>query len=165
MASASFGDGNRGFQAHTINGSVSTTFNLHPGKPPVGICGPRTAGPGPALTTVPERPETPPKPSCVIPFRRDTDFVDRGTLLDQIHEKCSAPASRAALVGLGGVGYVERSVRLGLATNVGTGSRSSPLSTAIVSKRRRRTRGCSGCTQAHERGWKKGIAGSPRRRR
>lgn len=36
MASASFGDGNRGFQAHTVNGSVSTTFNLHSGKPPAG---------------------------------------------------------------------------------------------------------------------------------
>lgn len=107
MASASFGDWNHGFQAHTINGPVNTTFHLSPGKPLVGIYSPRTAGPEPALTTVPERSETPPKPSCVIPFRRDTDFVDRGTLLDQIHEKCSAPASRAALVGLGGVGYVD----------------------------------------------------------
>ncbi|KAH7355907.1 P-loop containing nucleoside triphosphate hydrolase protein [Pyrenochaeta sp. MPI-SDFR-AT-0127] len=51
-----------------------------------------------------ERPETPPRPSCFIPFRRDPDFVDRGTLLDQICERCSAPASRVALVGLGGVG-------------------------------------------------------------
>ncbi|CAI9636431.1 unnamed protein product [Alternaria burnsii] len=52
----------------------------------------------------PERPETPPQPSCFVPFRRDPDFVDRGTLLDQIHERCAAPASRVALVGLGGVG-------------------------------------------------------------
>ncbi|KAF1929478.1 uncharacterized protein M421DRAFT_45945, partial [Didymella exigua CBS 183.55] len=51
-----------------------------------------------------ERPETPPQPSCSVPFRRDTDFVDRATLLDQICERCSAPASRVALVGLGGVG-------------------------------------------------------------
>jgi hypothetical protein len=51
-----------------------------------------------------ERPETPPQPSCFVPFRRDADFVDRGTLLDQIRERCSAPASRIALVGLGGVG-------------------------------------------------------------
>ncbi|KAF2475957.1 TPR domain protein [Lindgomyces ingoldianus] len=50
------------------------------------------------------RPETPPNPSCTIPFRRDPDFVNRGTLLDQIRERCSAPASRIALVGLGGVG-------------------------------------------------------------
>ncbi|KAH7400586.1 putative kinesin [Phaeosphaeria sp. MPI-PUGE-AT-0046c] len=51
-----------------------------------------------------ERPETPPQPSCFVPFCRDRDFVDRGTLLDQISERCSAPASRIALVGLGGVG-------------------------------------------------------------
>ncbi|KAF2181395.1 hypothetical protein K469DRAFT_262846 [Zopfia rhizophila CBS 207.26] len=51
-----------------------------------------------------ERPETPPRPSSFVPFRRDADFVDRGTLLDQILKKCSAPASRIALVGLGGVG-------------------------------------------------------------
>jgi nucleoside phosphorylase len=48
--------------------------------------------------------ETSPSPSCVVPFRRDPDFVDRGTLLDQIGEKCSTPASQIALVGLGGVG-------------------------------------------------------------
>ncbi|KAF2818188.1 hypothetical protein CC86DRAFT_245853, partial [Ophiobolus disseminans] len=51
-----------------------------------------------------ERPETPPQPSCLVPFGRDRDFVDRGTLLDQIRERCAAPASRVALVGLGGVG-------------------------------------------------------------
>jgi hypothetical protein len=50
------------------------------------------------------RPETPTRPSCCIPFRRDPDFVDRGTLLDELQEKCSAPASRVALVGFGGVG-------------------------------------------------------------
>ncbi|KAH8757996.1 hypothetical protein F5883DRAFT_427983, partial [Diaporthe sp. PMI_573] len=44
------------------------------------------------------------KPPCTIPFGRDPDFIDRETLLDQIHHTCSRPASRAALVGLGGVG-------------------------------------------------------------
>jgi hypothetical protein len=53
-----------------------------------------------------ERPETLPQPSCFVPFRRDPDFVARATLLDQIRERCAAPASRVALVGLGGVGYV-----------------------------------------------------------
>jgi nucleoside phosphorylase len=51
-----------------------------------------------------ERLETPPSPLSTVPFRRDADFIDHGTLLDQIHEKGSAPASRIALVGLGGVG-------------------------------------------------------------
>ncbi|OCK85164.1 hypothetical protein K432DRAFT_343643 [Lepidopterella palustris CBS 459.81] len=77
----SFGDGNRGFQVGQSYGSISAEIHLPP-----------------------ERPETPPSPSAAIPFRRDPDFVDRGTLLDQIREKCFAPASRIALVGLGGVG-------------------------------------------------------------
>ncbi|KAF2739038.1 HET-domain-containing protein, partial [Polyplosphaeria fusca] len=42
--------------------------------------------------------------TCVIPFRRDPDFTDRGTLLDEVRKKCLTPASRIALVGLGGVG-------------------------------------------------------------
>ncbi|KAF2786683.1 hypothetical protein K505DRAFT_289284, partial [Melanomma pulvis-pyrius CBS 109.77] len=57
-----------------------------------------------AIHIAPERPETPPQPSCFVPFRRDPDFVARATLLDQIRERCAAPASRVALVGLGGVG-------------------------------------------------------------
>ncbi|KAF1935426.1 hypothetical protein EJ02DRAFT_507071 [Clathrospora elynae] len=57
-----------------------------------------------ALAQVIARPETPPSPSCAVPFFRDPYFIDRGTLLDQIREKCSTLASRIALVGLGGVG-------------------------------------------------------------
>ncbi|RYO99196.1 hypothetical protein DL763_001686 [Monosporascus cannonballus] len=56
------------------------------------------------VVPVPERSETPPRPSFTIPFRRDDDFVERKTILDRIHRACSAPASRVALVGLGGVG-------------------------------------------------------------
>ncbi|OCK79661.1 purine and uridine phosphorylase [Lepidopterella palustris CBS 459.81] len=51
-----------------------------------------------------KRPETPPRPCSTVPFRRDLDFVSHGTLLNQIHGKLSSPASRVALVGLGGVG-------------------------------------------------------------
>lgn len=43
------------------------------------------------------------EPSSTVPFRRDPDFVDRD-ILTEIEEKCLQPASRAALVGLGGVG-------------------------------------------------------------
>ncbi|RYN15542.1 hypothetical protein AA0112_g12738, partial [Alternaria arborescens] len=74
------GPGNQGLQVGYNSGSIQT--HIH----------------------APERPETPPQPSCFVPFRRDPDFVDRGTLLDQIRERCAAPASRVALVGLGGVG-------------------------------------------------------------
>ena len=52
-----------------------------------------------------ESEDSPPSPSSNIPFLRDPDYVNRRSLLDQIHEKLSMPASRAALVGLGGVGY------------------------------------------------------------
>ncbi|CZR68212.1 related to kinesin light chain [Phialocephala subalpina] len=81
MASAiSFRDANSGFQAGIINGPVNTEFHHH------------------------ERLETPPNPSVVIPFSRDTDFVERREVLDQIHKKCAVSGSRTALVGLGGVG-------------------------------------------------------------
>lgn len=49
--------------------------------------------------------KTIPYPSSTVPFRRDPDFVDRSNILAQIGEKCSKPSARAALVGLGGVGY------------------------------------------------------------
>jgi hypothetical protein len=44
-----------------------------------------------------------------MPFRRDVDFVDRRasqdrTLLEQLEQKCAAPAARVALVGIGGAG-------------------------------------------------------------
>ncbi|KAI0403999.1 putative kinesin [Xylaria palmicola] len=51
-----------------------------------------------------ERPETPPEPTAVIPFDRDEDFVQRGTVLHEIHDLVGKPASRTALVGMGGVG-------------------------------------------------------------
>jgi hypothetical protein len=51
-----------------------------------------------------ERRETPLIPFATIPFSRDPDFVNRGDILDQIDHRCSEPAARVALVGLGGVG-------------------------------------------------------------
>ncbi|KAG4429842.1 hypothetical protein IFR05_014674 [Cadophora sp. M221] len=50
-----------------------------------------------------EQLETLPNSSIVIPFSRDTEFVERA-VLDQIHEKCAVSGSRTALVGLGGIG-------------------------------------------------------------
>ncbi|KAH8742291.1 hypothetical protein F5883DRAFT_656864 [Diaporthe sp. PMI_573] len=76
-----FGAGNSGSQVGLNNGTITNEFHVPP-----------------------EPLEAPPKPSCTIPFGRDPDFIDRETLLDQIHRTCSRPASRAALVGLGGVG-------------------------------------------------------------
>ena len=58
----------------------------------------------PANVQISERRETPPTPFATIPFSRDPDFVNRGDIFDQIDERCSEPAGRVALVGLGGVG-------------------------------------------------------------
>jgi hypothetical protein len=98
------GPGNQGLQVGHNSGSIETHMHA------AGKCSPALAL-APVLTEAAltvllyaERPETPPQPSCLVPFRRDADFVDHGTLLDQIREQCSAPASRVALVGLGGVG-------------------------------------------------------------
>ncbi|KAL6230704.1 hypothetical protein BDW75DRAFT_234191 [Aspergillus navahoensis] len=80
VSQANFSGDNSGFQLGVNYGPVTAQF------PP------------------PEQPETPPSPLSTVPFRRDPDFIDRPILLDQLDEKCSAPASRVALVGLGGVG-------------------------------------------------------------
>jgi hypothetical protein len=42
-------------------------------------------------------------PSIVIPFSRDQDFVERGSMIDRI-QNCNKLGFRTALVGLGGVG-------------------------------------------------------------
>ena len=57
-----------------------------------------------ALSKLSVTPQTVPCPSSSIPFGRDPDFIDRGDILEQIERKCVVPASRTALVGLGGVG-------------------------------------------------------------
>ncbi|KAH8696953.1 hypothetical protein GQ44DRAFT_764923 [Phaeosphaeriaceae sp. PMI808] len=74
------------------------------------------------------RPETLPIPSCVVPFCRNPGFVDRGTLLGHITEKCDALALRIA--------------------DADTGSRSSLSSSAIEPQINLRKRGCSGASQA-----------------
>jgi hypothetical protein len=97
--SASFGPLERGVQVGQNYGSISTTFPVPPGKTQTPF------EPSRATLTSSERPETPLQPSAAIPFCRDPDFVDRGDILDQIHQRCSEPAGRVALVGLGGIGY------------------------------------------------------------
>jgi hypothetical protein len=51
-----------------------------------------------------EEPQMPPKSLSTVPFRRDRDFVDHGSLLDQIDEKYLAPGAHIVITGLGGVG-------------------------------------------------------------
>ena len=94
----SFAENHRGFQLAQNFAHV----HIAPGKPALATPPqPRHANDG-ARTR--ERPETLPQPSSNVPFRRDPEFVERPALTDQIHDKISAPAGRAALVGLGGVG-------------------------------------------------------------
>ena len=57
-----------------------------------------------ALSKLSVTPPTLPCPSSTIPFARDPDFVDRGAIFNQLLQKYALPASRTALVGLGGVG-------------------------------------------------------------
>lgn len=45
------------------------------------------------------------KPSCVIPFRRDPDFVAR-SVFDDVRHRAAQPSARVGIVGLGGVGSV-----------------------------------------------------------
>ncbi|KAI1315430.1 purine and uridine phosphorylase [Xylariaceae sp. FL0255] len=81
----------------------TTVLSWHNNNPRLQVR--QSSGPANAVFHLPlEFPETPPKPSFNVPFRRDDDFVERKTILDRIHHTCSKPASRLALVGLGGVG-------------------------------------------------------------
>ncbi|KAJ5392103.1 hypothetical protein N7509_007593 [Penicillium cosmopolitanum] len=90
MSNLSFGSGNSGFQLGINSGSV----HYHAA----------------------EQPEPGPSPLSTVPFPRDPDFVERGTLLDDIRDKLSLPGERVALVGLGGIGKsklaIEYSYRL-----------------------------------------------------
>jgi hypothetical protein len=97
VPSTSFGSWNQGLQMGQNYGSVHVDF--HVGKVTKAPCESRDAP-----LTLPDRPETPPRPFVTIPFARDPDFVNRGDVLDQVHQRCSEPAGRVALVGLGGVG-------------------------------------------------------------
>lgn len=49
----------------------------------------------------------PREPFSTVPFAPDPDFVDRPEVLAWVRDKCARPGARAALVGLGGVGYVD----------------------------------------------------------
>lgn len=55
------------------------------------------------LTAVTDQTRPRPKPTILIPFRRDPDFIERDVLHDVVH-KSKEPGARIGLVGLGGVG-------------------------------------------------------------
>ncbi|KAK4158626.1 hypothetical protein QBC43DRAFT_350106 [Cladorrhinum sp. PSN259] len=80
MPSTSFGPKNQGLPVGQSYAPITAEFHLPP-----------------------ERPEIPPQPFATISSSRNPDFVDRGDVLDQLRRRCSEPAARVALVGLGGV--------------------------------------------------------------
>ena len=100
------------------------------------------------------------RPSSTVPFRRDRDFLDRD-ILSTIRQKCCMPASRVALVGLGGVGYETSNARRA-ATDLVVGSLNLPLSGRTEFGRTQKNPGCFGCMLALRPGSKKDIAKSPR---
>jgi len=51
-----------------------------------------------------EPPNSHPLPCSTVPFVQDADFANSPEIIARIDEKCSQPAGRVALVGLGGVG-------------------------------------------------------------
>jgi hypothetical protein len=89
-------------------GSINAELHLPLGK----VTAARAEGPP---LTFSERPETPPLPFAAIPFSRDPDFVNRVDILDQVDQRCSEPAARVALVGLGGVGRSQLGIGFGKA--------------------------------------------------
>ncbi|KAJ5113389.1 hypothetical protein N7456_001923 [Penicillium angulare] len=84
MANIAFGPGNRGLQVGGNNGQMDV--HIH---------------------SAPEIPETPPSPQLCIPFPPNSDFIDRVTLSNDIHQKASRAAARVAVVGLGGIGKTQ----------------------------------------------------------
>lgn len=94
----SFAERNAGLQVGVSNASITANFySQQPGKSCI------EQDQASLMMSGSERPETPPCPLSTVPFRRDPYFVEHGTLFDLIREKCLAPASRIALVGLGNV--------------------------------------------------------------
>ncbi|KAJ5765679.1 kinesin [Penicillium odoratum] len=79
--SISFGGSNAGFQVGVNNGFINPTFHMPSGDD-----------------------DSPLNPNVSIPFSRNTQFIADQFILDQLHEKLSVPGSKAALVGMGGVG-------------------------------------------------------------
>ncbi|KAH8656468.1 P-loop containing nucleoside triphosphate hydrolase protein [Ilyonectria robusta] len=58
-----------------------------------------------------QNPPDPRKPFSTVPFPPDPDFVDRPDILKWMHGKCARPASRIALVGLGGIGKSQLAIQ------------------------------------------------------
>lgn len=100
------GHSNRGFQVGSIHGHYNVIVNT-PGQRGKLITFEESLYIVSSMLTAHlcsiEESPTKPNPSSNVPFRRDPDIVDRD-ILAKVDKKCSKPAFRVALVGLGGVG-------------------------------------------------------------
>ncbi|CAG8135882.1 unnamed protein product [Penicillium salamii] len=96
MSTIEFRDNFMGTQVGINSGNVNV--HHHPGTSST-----RRASKA-ELTVSPAPPETPPEPCSTVPFGRDPDFVPRGSILEDIEDRCSSSTTLIALVGLGGVG-------------------------------------------------------------
>jgi len=96
VAHATYSDHNRGIQV----AQNTSTIHVAAGK-----SNRSTAKISPANnSTQTAQPETLPSPLSTVPFPCNLDYINRGSLIDEIYEKLSVPAAQAALVRLGGVG-------------------------------------------------------------
>ncbi|RAH42156.1 uncharacterized protein BO95DRAFT_517398 [Aspergillus brunneoviolaceus CBS 621.78] len=77
LQSYHFSGTNYGLEIGQNSGSVSAQFHLPP-----------------------ERPETPPSPLSTVPFLRNPDYVDCGSLVDKLDAICAVPASRTAILAI-----------------------------------------------------------------
>ena len=88
-----------------------------------------------------------PSPLSTVPFPRDSDYVRRGPLIQEINTKLSVPGARVALVGLGGVGQcILEFHRSRAPAKRDIASRSSPSIMLVKSETTRHRRGCYGST-------------------
>ena len=95
--------------------------------------------------------ETQPSPSSTIPFRRDSDYVEREELTSQVHAKLSVPAAKVALVALGGVGYRTHSPQHYCYADTILGSYSLRSNTPTAFENSHRLRRCYGYMRAMRR--------------
>jgi hypothetical protein len=100
VAATFTGPYNHGFQLGQNYGSVSYTTNVsQTGMKPSPSCSIHAKHMLPLAALLHPRPQ----PSSTVPFRRDPDYVQRD-VFDKLWRRRMEPASRVALVGLGGVG-------------------------------------------------------------
>lgn len=134
---------NCGVQVGDSHGVINNNVYFHPGTSSHRALGKKFFLP---VLTVQSSAESKPKklvPYNTVPYRRDPDYVERG-ILEDVFNQGLLPASRVALVGLGGVGYVMHGYNLQNISLTIPASHNLPSSTPIVSMQADHRFGSSG---------------------